>query len=341
LNLHGYFSQTAKNEVSLAYHNGLLYAFVYQVGVFAYDAHSGRAIWNDTTVGGPGENSGMAVGDGWLFIDGQNGLLTGYDALSGVRKFQHKFPYITGWGPVIADGFVYGVNYQCGNKCPQTIWGLDLANHRDFAWNYTLPVISPMTTTLNREAHLIYILGNTGSDVIALNMKTGKVMWRTNLTVSANLLTLSSHTVAGVPVVFVTSPHAVFAYNGKYGNLIWTSMVNSSWSRPTFGNDKIIVHTDHKQNLCLSGLDGEILWSNTITTYHALGSPKIINNVVYMYYDRVLVSYHLETGHIITTSPAPSASEDSVEYLASGRNILVASGCFNKVRTLMAYQHVR
>jgi outer membrane protein assembly factor BamB len=253
--------------------------------------------------------------------------------------------YGPGPTPVQATGQSSGLTAQATFTI-NTDWpsfGFDAQNTRD---NIYENVLSPsdaqflvlnwsyqqgkrVATSTSLVNGILYLSGGGGRDkgtLEALNAQTGKLIWKSNLVLTATA-------VANGMVYGGSSEGNLYALDANTGTLIWSYSTNSVpvYSPPTVVNGVVYIEADDGV-YALNAQAGTLIWKYTINTER--GSPTVANGVVYFGVEVNGVSnvYALDaqTGTLIwkyktsTLVAATAAVANGLVYIGSGAGIVYA-----------------
>lgn len=114
-----------------------------------------------------------------------------------------------------------------------------------------------------------FLIVTTGlGNIYALDLNTGKVMWRKNFLVQFSRPPLIFNEI----IYVVSDDNQTFALNSLKGDLIWTHAGNLEevsiigGSKPVIFNNKIVVSYSSGEIYALNAKDGTLLWFDNVTS---------------------------------------------------------------------------
>ncbi len=214
--------------------------------------------------------------------------------------------------PVLSNGMIYGSYYlddpffwggivAHNANTGASIW--EFTNYEDFS--YTSPVV----------ANGMLFAGSTDYSVLALNAKTGALVWQYYTSAEVH----STPTVANGVVYVGSRDKNVYALNAATGALIWKFTTGAAQvdASPTVSNGIVYVSAD--QLYALNAATGALIWQ-----YPAGGpySPAVAFNTVYAASGQ-LYALNASTGALLWKYPiacvtSPAVSKDTV-YVGSDK----------------------
>jgi len=268
-------------------------------GVYAYDAATGRPLWNFPTPG--------AVHNTPLYANGVIYAVTGdravyaIDAATGQLKWKLSIPsYDSVSSPILSGNMIY-----FGGAHPYAVYGVDLTTHK-IAWQTALPHVMGATDDCTPAVAngLVYIEGATsdkymvlpstgtpiGQSLFALNAKTGKIAWTFDEGMGHTpfFYAASTPTVVGNTVYFGSDVTASFyAVDALTGAQRWAYQVGAAWTLPnTIGESAAIaggVAWTGTRGGVLLGLrtaDGSVAYHKQLKAAIYAGSPTIVDDTL-------------------------------------------------------------
>lgn len=148
--------------------------------------------------------------------------------------------------------------------------------------------------------------------VQAIDFKTGKKIWSTNLSTPTNFFCrsvpalLSGGVIATKNVIYIGSERAkVYALNSKNGNIIWESTVDGEvCSSPAINKETVLVHTNNGLLQSIGKNDGKVKWTinlgSPLLSIFGESSPTFIFNTAIINGDNGFISaVSLNKGEIV------------------------------------------
>jgi outer membrane protein assembly factor BamB len=280
--------------------NGVIYvgggeAYDY---LYAFDASTGEQLWRYTlTDGGHGVASTPAVANGVVyFATFVDTVVYALDAKTGAKLWSFNAGVSSPPTDItVADGVVYvgggSISDQVG-----ALYALD-ANTGALLWSYS-GVVASTPAVANGVAYFDVLGGFSGTfgdpttnDAVAVNARTGQVLWDyfikgydavppTSATVVANGMVYFSASVA-------PSTNNVYAVNATTGKTLWTFTIpgGATGGTPAVANGMLYVGANTGPGGILYALNattGQQLWNNPVTDIMDLSTPAVANGVVYV-----------------------------------------------------------
>jgi polyvinyl alcohol dehydrogenase (cytochrome) len=295
------------NAVGVSIANGIVYAASDDQFSYAVNARTGKLIWRTSPVGNTLMGTPI-VAEGRVYISAGN---VGFN-FSNVSKFAKTKTAARGEG--ISFSGVYALSAQSG----------------ELLWHYgTSGEAMPTPAYSNGE---IYITTGDGF-AHALDAKTGKLTWKTELKGMANMS--SPAVVDGKMYVAMSSPGGVFCLDARSGKVLWKSTIQGAEDTglgdvsPAVSNGIVAMDAvaDAKEENGKSTMDtrivtydaatGKTLWSANMgrgpkPPAFKGGVPMIHDGMLYVGtpVNNLLQAYELKSGKLKWTwhVPDPSAA---------------------------------
>jgi len=286
------------------------------------DAATGTEIWIDrypaAPVTGaaaqhPGPRSTPAVANGKIITFGTSGIVSCIDAATGKVVWRKENPtaavpqFFTGMSPLVVDGVCI---VHAGTKDNGTILALDLkTGNEKWKWTGDGPAYaSPSLMTLPGVKHIIV---QTEKNLMALDLKNGKVLWQIPTPVQQRFYNCVSPYINGNRIYYTGQGTGMKAIEVlKEGNKyitkdLWsTTEIGAKWNTPVLKNGFLYGFTDQKKIYCLNAADGKTGWidatiNSDFATIADCGS--------------VIIGFP-STGNLIFFKPDPAAYTEIAKY---------------------------
>lgn len=293
------------NAVGVSVVNGIVYAESDDQFAYAVNAHTGKLIWRTSPVGNTLMGTPI-VAEGKVYLSAGN---VGFN-FSNVTKFAKTKTAVRGEG--ISFNGIYALSAKTG----------------ELLWHYGTDG-EAMPTPAYSHGRLFITTGDGYAQ--AVDAKTGKLAWKTELHGMANM---SSPSIAdGRMYVAMSSPGGVFCLDADSGKVVWKSTIEGAEDTgigdvsPAVSNGIVIMDAvaDSKQENGKSTMDtrivaydaksGKILWQANMgrgpkPPAFKGGVPMIHDNMVYVGtpVNNVIQSYDLKSGKLAWTWHVPDAS---------------------------------
>ena len=257
----------------------LVYVYVANGSIWAFDKTSGDLIWKNETTGGNLQTSTPAYGDGKIFVAANSGDLFAFNATTGkelwnvhvtdknfecpITYFDHKI-YIG----VGLEGGITTKYYYCYDDNGTFVWKYAVDNTSGFLW-CGASVVGDYLVFGTHEGKLISLYKNNGTltDEVDLTSELsfsradlGKI--RASVTYHEGYIYTTSE--KGQPVGYVWKV-GFDADNGTFVDDGWSTANGFSTSTPVVYDGKVYVgqgeHGFTGNLTCLNDSTGEIIWS--------------------------------------------------------------------------------
>ncbi len=255
------------------------------------DGISKETKWNPKALDNQQILWNKKLGAGWSSVSIQNkklytmGNINNIDivyclnAETGEEIWKHNTPCKAGnfpgprGTPSIDGEFLYTGNRFAGIYClnkntGEKIWETQL--------DVSLPYFGSVSTPLITETMVIY---NAGKHGVAVDKKTGKVIWSTKGTGSYAVPVLFNNEVA------IFSGKGLFVVDAETGKLNWDkpwkTRGGTNIAAPIIHNDKIFITTGYNAGCALLDIrTGKEIWKNKVLG-NQLAAPILINGYLY------------------------------------------------------------
>ncbi len=174
--------------------------------VYALDAKTGAVKWTGTT--GYVFTATPAISDGVVVIGDQGGNIDGFDLNTGKSLWSDSAGNVD-VAAVIARGTAYVVTED------HSVYALNVTNGRQL-WQYDMEDYAVFSPIL---AGQLVIVANRAGQLVALDAKTGKLVWQTDL--NGTPFSQPEFWAAENAVVLKINDHAIGAFNAATGKALW------------------------------------------------------------------------------------------------------------------------
>ena len=204
--------------------------------VCALDAKSGEVKWTGTT--GYVFAAAPAISDGVVVIGDQGGNIDGYDLKTGKSLWSFSAGTID-VAAVIAGDSAYVVSED------HSVYALNITNGQQ-VWQYSMDDYAEFSPLL---AGNLVIAANQAGQLVALDAKTGKLAWQTNL--NGTPFSQPEFWPAENAVVLKIGDHAVGAFDVATGKALWLYSTPLVVTPPVVNGKNVDVVTSAGQVLAL------------------------------------------------------------------------------------------
>ena len=218
---------------------------------------------------------GVAVADGKLFISSGLGVVSALDAESGEEIWRRNTRVPMHSAPTAAGGRVFAVSDD------NELFAFN-ANTGEVIWTYQGIVESARMLTAPSPAVVgdTVISGFASGELIAFRVQNGGVLWQDALSSSGLLTPLASlNDIASGPVIadgyVIASAQSgvTSAFDLRTGQRVW-SQPAGSLGFPLVAGDFVYSATTDGQVVCMSKLDGSIVWIQQLQSHKNLKKKK-------------------------------------------------------------------
>ena len=204
--------------------------------VYALDAKTGEVKWTGTT--GYVFTAAPAISDGVVVIGDQGGNIDGFDLKTGKSLWSFSAGTID-VAAVIADDSAYVVSED------HSVYALNITNGQQ-VWQYSMDDYAEFSPLL---AGKLVIAANRAGHLVALDAKTGKLAWQTNL--NDTPFSQPEFWPAENAVVLKIGDHAVGAFDVATGKALWLYNTPLVVTPPVVNGKNVDVVTSAGQVLAL------------------------------------------------------------------------------------------
>src|SRR5438874_5620158 len=271
--------------------NGVVFVLDAETHVFAFDAKTGKAVWDkslapDIRVGkrswfglfGPdkvdpskGFGGGLAYDNGKLFAATGFANVFALDARSGKQVWKADTTVPIHSAPVAVDGRVYVVTQENESQALDETDGHLLWDHHGTV--ESAGVLSSASVGVSGDT---VVVPYSSGELYALRAQNGTPAWNDTLTRTGNVTSLTIiNDIAGRPVIdrnlvfAVSHSGTLAAINFRSGSRAWTRNIAGIQTPLVAGEYIFIVSTDG-QVVCMNRGDGRVRWTAQLP---AFGDP--------------------------------------------------------------------
>ena len=280
---------TSRLTASPVVGGGRIFTLDAEAHVYAYDAKTGRALWdrrlapkNGTDMptlwgllGKPntiepaiGMGGGIAYDNGKIYVTSGFGVVYGMDAKTGETLWGQDIGLPIVNAPVINGGRIFVSTHD------NHFYALAETNGRQLWSHQGIPesagVLSSTSAAVLGE---FVIVPYSSGEIYALRVQNGQVAWSDVLSRSGQVTALSElDDIAGRPVidrdmVFAVSHAGVMsATNLSSGDRVWSRDVGGTQT-PLAAGDFVYVMTEDAQLLCLTRKEGKVRWVHQMPAF--------------------------------------------------------------------------
>jgi outer membrane protein assembly factor BamB len=267
---------------------GLIYVLDAQTHVFAFDAQTGKPVWDKSLapVGQEGKTSwfglfgsnsinptkgfggGLAYDGGKLFAATGFGNVVALDAHTGRQLWSANTVVPVHSAPVVVDGRVYVITQE--NEAQ----ALD-SNDGHLLWDHhgtveSAGILSSASVGVSGDT---VVVPYSSGELYALRVQNGTPSWNDTLTRTGNVTSLTIiNDIAGRPVIdrnlvfAVSHSGTLAAINFRSGSRAWTRNIAGIQTPLVAGEYIFIVSTDG-QVVCMNRGDGRVRWTAQLPSY--------------------------------------------------------------------------
>lgn len=250
-------------ETSPVIVNGIAYISSMDNSLYAIDAQSGTLKWSQKLAQ---MLTTPAVADSTIYVGSEYGTLYALDATTGVLKWSRSLSGTPISTPVVTGGLVYtGTSFSM--YALNAITGI-------VKWSKGLQTIVGSSVAISNN--VVYV-GLASGHVVALNARTGGLIWDAPVTLNA----IGGELVVANGLVYLTSA-SLFVLDARTGAPVWDYLVTypSASFSVAVANGMVFAGLGSNTLYAFNALSGQVMW-----TYAAgsviIPSPTVANGVVY------------------------------------------------------------
>lgn len=268
------------NELASYWQNDKLYAVDYEGEVYAFNAESGKKLWDeelDVEV-----VTGVGGGMGMVFVGSKKGLLFALDAETGEQRWQTQLsseilaPPTAANGVVVtrtSDGRVSGVAADTGTV----------------QWSYqrNVPLLSLRGAGAPVIADDVVIAGYDNGKLVALSIQDGKVLWEKSIAVPRGRTELERLVDIDADPVVINDTIYVVTYQGNLsavdiysGQILWSREMSSTTGLDAIPGEAIYVTDDEGNVWAIQDGSGDALWRQTKLERRQTSAPAVVGDYI-------------------------------------------------------------
>ena len=267
---------------------GLVYVLDAQTHVFAFDAQTGKPVWDKSLapVGETGSSSwfglfgpagidpskgsggGLAFEGGKLFAATGFGSVFGLDGKTGRQLWSANTIVPVHSAPVVVDGRVYVITQENETQALDANDGHLLWDHRGTV--ESAAILSSAGVGVSGDT---VVVPYSSGELFALRAQNGTPAWTDTLTRTGNTTSLTIiNDIAGRPVIdrnlvfAISHSGTLAAINFRSGSRAWTRNIAGIQTPLVAGEYIFIVSTDG-QVVCMNRGDGRVRWTQQLQVF--------------------------------------------------------------------------
>jgi outer membrane protein assembly factor BamB len=278
--------------------DGRIYTLDSEAHVYAFDAATGREVWdkrlapkNGTDLptlwgllGKPntieptsGMGGGVAYDNGKVFVTSGFGVVYAMDARTGERVWGQDIGLPIVNAPVVSGGRVFFSTQDNHLYCLAESDGRQLWTHQGIP--ESAGVLSSTSVAVSGE---FVIVPYTSGELYALRVQNGQVAWSDVLSHSGQVTALSElDDIAGRPVIdrelvlAISHSGVMAAISLASGDRLWSRDIGGTQT-PLAAGDWVYVITDDGKMLCLSRKEGKVRWVHQMPQFEDVENQQRI-----------------------------------------------------------------
>jgi outer membrane protein assembly factor BamB len=275
---------------------GEIFTIDAEAHVYAFDAKTGRALWDkrlapkngtdmptlwgllgkpNTIEPASGMGGGVAYDQGKVFVTSGFGVVYAMDAKTGERIWGQDIGTPIVNAPVVNGGRVFFSTHD------NHFFALAESNGRQLWTHQGIPesagVLSSTSAAVLGE---FVIVPYSSGEVYALRVQNGQVAWSDVLSHSGQVTALSElDDIAGRPVIdrdmvlAISHSGVMAAISLTSGDRVWSRDIGGTQT-PLAAGDYVYVMTGDGKLLCLTRKEGKIRWVHSMPTYEDVKNEK-------------------------------------------------------------------
>jgi len=273
---------------------GLVYVLDAQTQVYAFDAQTGRPVWNKSLApvsasGGrtwfglfgsgnsidpaKGFGGGLAYNGGKLFAATGFGNVIALDARTGQQIWSVSTVVPVHSAPVVVDGRVYIITQENETQALDVNDGRLLWEHRGTV--ESAGILSSASVGVSGDT---VVVPYSSGELFALRAQNGTPAWNDTLTRTGNVTSLTIiNDIAGRPVIdrnmvfAVSHSGTLAAINFRSGSRAWTRNI-AGIQTPLVAGEYVFIVSTEGTVVCMNRGDGRVRWT---TQLPAFGDPEL------------------------------------------------------------------
>jgi outer membrane protein assembly factor BamB len=267
---------------------GLVYVLDAEAHVFAFDATTGKPVWDkslapDIKIGksswfgliGPdsvdptkGFGGGLAYDGGKLFAATGFANVFALDAHTGKQLWKVDTTVPVHSAPVVVDGRIYVVTQENETQALDAGDGHQLWSHHGTV--ETAGVLSSASVGVSGDT---VVVPYSSGELFALRAENGTPAWNDTLTRTGNVTSLTIiNDIAGRPVIdrnlvfAISHSGTLAAINFRSGSRAWTRNI-AGIQTPLVAGEYIFVVSTDGQVVCMNRADGRVRWTAELPVF--------------------------------------------------------------------------
>ncbi|MBI1764969.1 MAG: PQQ-binding-like beta-propeller repeat protein [Acidobacteria bacterium] len=247
-----YKTKEAVGESSPAVANGLVFVGDLEGTFHAVNATNGQGLWTYKS-GGEIKCSPVIVGDKVL-IGSYDGSLYCFEARSGKTIWQFKTENYVHGTPCIVDGIAYF------GGCDEIFHGIRISDGKEVTHLAGIGNTGASVTILNTPAGLQAFFGNFANEVLSINLKTRRRVWR-YMHPQRQFPFYSSTAVIDGKVILGGRDKVVHCLNAANGKELWSFRTNARVeSSPAIAGGRVYIGSNDGRFYVLDLNTGAKVW---------------------------------------------------------------------------------
>ena len=257
--------------------NGIVYAMDADAQVSAFDAGTGRDVWQfDTTPKddrGTNVGGGIAVDGGVLYATTGRAEALALDAATGNLLWRQKLDTAARAAPTIAEGRLFipvlgGRLIALKTEDGSRAWQYQASESQTAVLGLPSPA----------DAEGLVVAGFGSGDLVALRAATGAVVWADTLA-SGRTSMADLSAIHGMPVIQDGRVYAVgmgglmLALDLRSGRRLWEREISSN-ETPCVAGDWLFVLAVGSQLAAISRVDGSVVWITQLQKFANMEKQK-------------------------------------------------------------------
>jgi outer membrane protein assembly factor BamB len=311
--------------------NGRVYAIDRDETVSAYDAASGKRLWDvDLTPDDEDDGlfgGGLAVSGNRLYVTTPFAYVYALDTNTGKKLWESKMPGPMRAPPAVSDGRIFAItlDYEVvalAEDDGRRLWSYAGESEGAGLLGGTTPAVLGNTV----------ITTDSSGNLFAVRAETGKMLWSDNLAGAArgdSIATMAD--IRGRPVIdrdmviAISNSGTMAAIDLRRGDRVWDKDIGGT-QQPWVAGDFIYVLDNDSQVLCLTRADGRVKWVQALPAFENQEEKKdpIYWSGPLLAGDRLVVSG--SSGNALSLSPYTGEILGAIELPARSHLAPIVAG---------------